>query len=451
MQAKTLTADAQIKEIKRAPPKPSLSLFDATALIVGVVIGVGIFETPALVAANSSSGIMMLSLWFLGGIISLIGALCYAELATAYPDAGGTYHYLKKALGKNVAFLFAWSRMTVIQTGSIALLAFIFGDYLAQIWNFGPASSALYAAAMIIIFTALNLLGVRQGKTTQNVLTLAQILGLMSIVYIGVSSNTISTLISTSEPLNSKNIGLAMVFVLLSYGGWNEAAFISAEIKNRDRNILRSLVLSLSIITLIYLLINFAMLRGLGLENMAESSAVAATLLRQSSGEMGAIFISILVAICALGSSHATIFTGARTNYALSQDFRLFRFMDHWQEKSSTPQAALLCQALIALALVFLGSMTRNGFETMVEYTAPVFWFFFLLSGLALIVLRKKEPHQKRPFRVPLYPLTPLCFIFVCAYLLYSSLVYTGIGALVGISLVALGLPILWLNQKMFE
>ncbi|MBF2006355.1 MAG: amino acid permease [Chlorogloeopsis fritschii C42_A2020_084] len=434
-----------------ASPKPSLTFFDAVALIVGIVIGAGIFETPAVVAANTGNGLTALLLWLAGGLISLIGALCYAELATTYPDVGGTYYYLKRAFGLNVAFLFAWARMTVIQTGSITLLAFIFGDYLSEVLRLGNFSSSLYAAAAIALLTALNILGLQQGKWMQNWLTAVKVLGLLLVIGIGIAVSGSPAAPSSPPPPTEGTWGLAMLFVLLSYGGWNEAAFISAEIQNRRRNILRSLIWSIGIITAIYLLINVAYLRGLGLAQMAQSQAVAAALMRNILGQPGAIFISLLIAVSALGAINATIFTGARTNYALGQDFSLFGFMGHWQQRSSAPTFAYLLQGAIALVLVLLGTFTRRGFETMVDYTAPVFWFFFLLSGISLFVLRRREPNALRPFRVPFYPITPLLFCLVCGYLLYSSLAYTNVGAIVGVVVVAAGIPFLLWNQHRYR
>ncbi|WP_414754275.1 APC family permease [Anabaena sp. CCY 9910] len=435
----------QIQTTGAAAPKPLLTLSDAVALIVGIVIGAGIFQTPALVASQAGSDIAVLLLWLAGGLVSIVGALCYAELATTYPNVGGVYYYLKRAFGQKIAFLFAWARLTVIQTGSIALLAFVFGDYASEILRLGTFSSSVYATVVIVLLTILNIVGLQQGKWTQNLLTVAKVLGLLLVVVFGLGATANSVAPIESTPPGSW--GLAMVFVLLSYGGWNEAAYISAEIQNRQRNIVRSLVWSIGIITAIYLLINLAYLRGLGLANMAESSAVAADLMRTIWGTPGALFISVLIAICTLGAINATIFTGARTNYALGQDFTLFGFMGSWRQLPSTPGTALLVQGAIALALVLLGTFTRKGFETMVDYTAPVFWFFFLLSGISLLILRRKEPHILRPFRVPFYPVTPLLFCAVCGYLLYSSVVYTNVGAVVGVLVVIAGVPILFWNR----
>lgn len=202
-----------------AAPKPSLTLLDAVALIVGIVIGAGIFETPALVANQAGSDIAVLLFWLIGGVVSLVGALCYAELATVYPDVGGTYYYLKRAFGQGVAFLFAWARMSVIQTGSIALLAFVFGDYVSQIWRLGTFSSSIYAAITIALLTALNIIGLQQGKWTQNLLSAAKVLGLLLVVILGLTAIPNSAATAPVESASSGTWGLAMVFVLLSYGG----------------------------------------------------------------------------------------------------------------------------------------------------------------------------------------------------------------------------------------
>ena len=237
-----------------------------------------------------------------------------------------------------------------------------------------------------------------------------------------------------------------MVFVLLSYGGWNEAAYISAEVRDGSRNIVRALIWSIAIITALYLLVNLALIRGLGLSRMADSQAVVADLMRLNMGEVGALLTSSLVAIATICSLNATILTGARTNYALGRDFSIFAFLGRGRE--STPTNALIVQGLIALVLVMVGTFARQGFETMVDYTAPAFWFFFLLSGISLFVLRRREPNINRSFKVPFYPLTPLAFCGICIYMLQASLAYTGWGGLLGVIVLLLGLPLLWWTQK---
>ncbi|PSB53519.1 APC family permease [Chamaesiphon polymorphus] len=439
-------------DVHTAAPRPLLGLTDAIALIVGLVIGAGIFETPALVAANADSQSTVLQAWVLGGVISLIGALCYAELATTYPYVGGSYYYLKRAFGQPIAILFAWARMSVIQTGSIAILAFVCGDYASQLWRLGTFSPSIYAALAIVLLTALNLLGIKHSKRLQNWLTITTILGLLAVIIIGLTMTPVPAPAPITTPPTptdpAKFWGSAMVFVLLSYGGWNEAAYIAAEIKNYQRNIVRSLLWGIGIITVLYLSINLAYLRGLGLAGTAQSQAVAADLLRRALGEPGAVLISLLVVVCTLDSINATIFTGARTTFALGQDVAVFRFLGVWQDRPSTPATAYLLQGAISLALIGLGTITRDGFKTMVDYTSPIFWFFFLLSSLSLMVLRVRDPDRVRPFRVPLYPILPILFCAACGYLLYSSLVFTGAGAIVGVIVVALGIPFVYWHRQ---
>jgi APA family basic amino acid/polyamine antiporter len=437
---------------QQAAPRPTLQLFDAVALIVGIVVGSGLFRTPSLVASHVSSAAFLLLAWVLGGGISLVGALCYAELASAYPHAGGDYHYLRRAFGARLSFLFAWARMTVTQTGSIALLAFVFGDYATRLLRLGEYSPSLYAALIIAALTGLNLRGVRQGARTQNVLTTVKVLGIVLLIISGLALAVPLPPVAhdspSSAPATQPSLGLVMIFVLLTYGGWNEAAYISAELHNARRNMARALLCSLLLITGLYLMVNWACLQGLGLKGMAQSQTVAADLMQRALGEHGAQFVSLLVAVSTLSSVNATIFTGARTSYALGRDFPPFSFLGRWRQGSSTPTNALLVQATVALALVLLGTITRKGFETMVEYTAPVYWFFFLLTGVSLPVLRVREPGASRPFRVPLYPLTPFLFCATSAYLLYSSLAYTGVGALVGLAVLGVGALLLPLARS---
>jgi basic amino acid/polyamine antiporter, APA family len=433
---------------KVAVPKQTLSVTDMIALIVGVVIGTGIFKTPSLIAANTGRADVFFLAWLAGGIISLIGALCYAELATAYPHTGGDYHYLMRAFGRNVGFLFVWSRMMVIQPGSIAMLAFVFGDYFSQILPLGPYAHFFYAALSIATLTAMNLMGTQQGKSTQNLLTAFKVIGLFSVVMVGMVVSPTSSLRVPIDSNPQTSFGLAMVFVLLTFGGWNEAAYISAELQEVRRNMVRALLWGLGIITAIYLLINVAYLRVLGLREMGQSEVVAADFMRRVLGQGGVKFISLLIIVSALGAINASIFTGSRTNYTLGKDFSRFGFLGQWHGRLNTPTNALLFQGVVALVLVLLGTLVRKGFVAMVEYTAPVFWCFFLLVGLSLFVLRAKEPEVTRPFRVPLYPFTPFFFCMTCGYMLQSSVVYTGVGALVGLAVLLAGVPFLWLTGR---
>ncbi len=426
-----------------AYPERLLSTRDAVALVVGIVVGAGIFKFPALVAGMAGSEPAVYALWLAGGLISIVGALCYAELATAFPNAGGDYHFLTRAFGRPLSFLFAWARATVITTGSIALLAFVLGDYATNLLPLGEHSSAIWAALVVVALTALNWFGIREGKTMQNWLTTAEVAGLVAIIVAGLivaepAVAPVKAAAASGGMPAASALGLAMVFVLLTYGGWNEAAYMSAEVKDRKRGILKALVLGLLLVTALYLLVNFAYLRGLGLDGVSGSKVVAADLLARAWGPGSATLMSLMVIVASLTSINATMLVGARSNYALGRDWKLFAWLGGWHA-SGVPRTALVVQGAISLALIGFGAATRKGFETMVDFTAPVFWFFFLLTGIALMVLRRTEAAAERPFRVPFYPLLPLIFCASAAWLLYSSLAYTGVGALAGVGVLAAG------------
>jgi APA family basic amino acid/polyamine antiporter len=421
-------------------PRAVLGLRDAIGLIVGTVVGVGIFRTPSLVAEHAGSTSVALLAWLAGGLVSLLGALCYAELASTYPNTGGDYHYLTRAFGPRLGFLFAWARLSVVQTGAIALLAFVLGDYAAETLRLGPWGSPLCAAVIVVVLTATNIAGVRQGANTQNVLTALQVTGILLIVLAGLAAEPTSAVTSLSGAGRSPGtFGLVMVFVLLTYGGWNEAAYLSGELRDPGRTMARALVWSLALVTALYLLINWTFLTTLGVAGVAGSKAVAADVVHIAFGPQGGRLAGALVVVAALTSINAAIFTGARSSYAVGRDFGAFGFLGRWHPVTRTPVNAQRTQGAMALALVGLGGLTRSGFETMVEYTAPVFWMFLCLTGVALFVLRRRDPARPRPFRVPFYPLTPLVFCATCGYLVYSSLAYTGLGALVGVGVLAAG------------
>ncbi len=439
---------AQVESSSTARPQPVLGLFDAIAIIVGIVLGAGIFRLPSLVAGNSANELVFYALWVAGGAISLIGALCYAELATAYPNAGGDYYFLRRAFGNGLSFLFAWARIAVITTGSIAVLAYTFGDYASNLLRLGPHSSALYGALAVLVLTAINIIGIRETKGTQNALAVIEVGGLIAVIVTGVL--LLAPASAPVVPAEAKpwmaGAPLAILFVLFTFGGWNEGAYISAELKNR-RNMVPALVVSLAVLTVLYLLVNYAYVRSLGLAGVAKSQTVAADVLRLQFGEAGSRIISLLIAVAALTSINATIIVGARSNYALGRDWPVFAWLGHWDARADAPRNALIVQAAVALVLVVAGAFAAK-IETMVDYTMPVFWFFIMLVGVGLIVLRVRDPHTPRPFKVPLYPVTPIIFVATCAYLFYSSLAYVRAGAWVGIGVLAIGAVLLAINLR---
>lgn len=421
-------------------PQPMLPARTAFAIGTGIVIGAGIFRTPSLVAGASTSETVFLGAWLAGGVLSIIGALCYAELASNHPEPGGDYAYLRRAFGERLAFLYAWARLAVIQTGSIALLAYVVGDYLAALTGGGAWAAPAYAALAVVLLAGVNWLGIRQGGATQNWLTVAEVLGLVAIVVAGwLFAPEAVAQGALANPQAGNAYGLILVFVLLTFGGWSEAVYVASEVRDAPRIMPRILIGSLLLVTVLYLLVNLAYLRLLGLPGIAGSDAVAADAMRAVFGAPGEMAISLLVVVAALTSANATLITGARSTYSASRSIPALAFLGRWHADAGTPRAAILLQGAAALALVGVGALARDGFRTAVEFTAPVFWLFLLLVGIALFRLRRIEPLKAGAFHVPLYPLLPLLFCATSAYLLYASLVHTGLGAMVGIGVLAAG------------
>ena len=442
--------------VGQAAPRPLLSVADGVFLVAGMVIGVGIFKLPGLVAANAASPTHFFLAWIVGGIACLCGALVYAELSSRVPDTGGEYRFLRSGLGEGAAFVFAWSRMTVIQTGAIAAVAFVFGEYASQLLSLGRHSAALWAAIAVGLLTALNVVGTLQSKTLQKVMEVLLIIALAAIAIGGiVGGNTAPTEI-TQDATTGGAFSLMMIFVLYTFGGWNEGAYLAGEVRDARRNMAKVLGGGLLLVTVLYLLVNWGYYRALGLGGLRNSSAIAVDTMRAFAGDNAAVLVALVVCVSALTTMNAAIFTGARTNWALGRDFSLFSRLGSWRENGSTPANALLLQLAIMLALIWAGSTTRDGFEAMLAYGLPVFWVFLLLTGVTLFVFRARNEGQPQ-FHVPLYPVIPLAFLAMCAFMLWSSFDYVAnspygpkFGLLVGAGLVimALGIPLYFLARR---
>jgi APA family basic amino acid/polyamine antiporter len=432
----------------RVVPVRTLGTWHAVSICIGMVIGAGIFITTPLAAANLPSSSWVLAVWIFGGAMSLAGALCFAEMASAFPDAGGDYHFLRRAYGDGAGFLFAWSRFAVIHTGSMALLAFTFGDYLAEVVALGPYGAEWIAAATIVALAGVNLAGLKFGIGTQVWLLWVVIGGMVAVIAAGV------WLAASGAPAGAGSaeaapaapafaLGSALVFVFLAYGGWSDTATLSAEMRDARSGIKRALVIGMSLVTVLYVLVNWAYLRGLSHAGLAVSAAPAAELLRYAFGPPGQALIVAIVALTSITSMNAILIAGSRTTYAAARDTAGLERLGGWHVERGTPRAAIVATAALALALVGFGAYTRGGFATMVDYLSPVYWLFLTLSGIAVLVLRRRYPDAPRPFRVPAYPFVPLAFVGSSAFVLYSSLAYVRIGAVVGVAVMAAGVVVL--------
>jgi len=428
-------------------PARELSLFDSTSLVVGIIIGVGIYQMAPDIAKGAGSGWGVVAIWLLGGLISLAGALCYAELAAAFPQEGGDYVYLSRAYGPWAGFLFGWAQLAVVRPGDIAVVAFAFATYAQTIYDplagtDFPLARQGYAILVTGVLTVINVLGVREGKWTQNLLTSAKALGLLLIAATAILATRTPSTPAASTP--TLPFSLALIFVLFTYGGWNEMAYVAAEVKNPRQNILRALVLGIGAVTAIYLLVNGAFLHALGYAGLAGSKAVAADTLAAAFPRAGSILISALICISAMGAVNGLIFTGARISYAVGADHRVFRPLGRWHPRLGTPATALWVQGAIAVLLILL----LGSFVEAVLYTAATVYSFYLASTLAVIVLRRKQPDVERPYRVLGYPFVPLIFASACGFLIYSAVTYKPLVAGASAALLVLGLPLYLLSKR---
>jgi APA family basic amino acid/polyamine antiporter len=441
-----------------------LTLWDTVSIIVGIVIGAGIYETVPLILQNVPDGKTGLWLWAAGGVLTLAGAICYSELACAHPNSGGDYHYLTAAYGSWAGFLFGWAQLTVIMSGSIGMMAYVFAEYAARFSNLSPASASVFAAMAVTALTMTNMAGLAAGKRTQNLLTGLKIIGLCAILIAGFFWRTSAVAVVPADVpvVGGGSVGFAMILVLYTYGGWNDAALVTGDMEEPGRNIPRALIIGTLGVAFIYLVVNAAYLSGLGFTGARQSRAIAAEILSGPLGEFGARAMSLLVMISALGAVNGMILTGSRTCVALGEGFSPLSGFARRHGDSGAPVTALLCQAGITLMMIFMAGSTagktvlggvlgslglnvpnwegRSGFETLLRCTAPFFWLLFLMTGASVFILRWRHPERLRPFPAPFDSVAPILFCGTCGYMLYSAAVYAGGLMLLGLAPLAAGM-----------
>lgn len=432
-----------------------LSLFDSICLIVSVTVGIGIYQFLPNISQGSPSWCpseaWLFGIWLVGGFFSLCGALSYAELASAMPKSGGDYVYLNRAYGSWAGFLFGWMITIIVRPGDIAIMAFIFAKYLTEIFApfdgtvYEPYTIHLLAAGLIVLLTAVHAIGVREGKWTNNLLSIVKVLGLLLIVGISLATPAKEAPIADGAKVGSFSPAIAMLLVLFCFGGWNDIAYVAAEVKNPKRNLLRALVLGIASVAFLYLLLVFGLWYSLGTAGIMQSETVATDAVQTLFPVAGKRLIALLICFSAMGAVSGMIFSGARVSQALGEEHRVFGPLKRIHPKLHTPLHALVLQAFISCILIFsLGSYI----ETIV-YTSPVLYLFFCATNLAVIVLRVREPDLERPYRVTFYPFPILIFVIVCAFLLYETITFKPWIAGCGYGVMLLGLIALFIEKRL--
>ena len=433
------------------PPKLArvLTLLDATMINAGGIIGSGIFMVPATIALLTGSTSLILAVWVFGGLISLFGALSIAELGAAMPRAGGQFVYLNEAYGPVWGYLYGWSCVAVINTASIAAVGVAFSEYLSFFFPLSTMGIKSVAILSVILLTIINILDVKSGARAQNIFTLLKIGAIFGIISLGLvmdggSAENIQPFYPDRPlPALVGPLGLAMVSVLWTYDGWIFITYVAGEVKNPGRNIPLSLVFCMLIVISIYLLINFVFTYTLGIGAMGTSTLVASDSAFIFLGEKGAVLVSIIILISLLGANNGFILTSARINYAMARNRLFFQQAAKVHPKFKSPANALIIQAVWACALTFSGT-----YNQLITYIIFASWIFYAMSCAAVIILRKKRPEMKRPYKTPGYPYIPIIFILFAVFLTFNTILEAPRDAAVGAGIILAGLPFYFTGKK---
>jgi basic amino acid/polyamine antiporter, APA family len=426
--------------------RKELNLFDAVAIVVGTVIGSGIFLIPSSIAAELNSLGTVLLVWVIGGIVTVFGALSLAELGSIYPGTGGLCTYLRHAYGPFPAFLYAWGLLFMIHSGSIAALAVGFGLYAGQILPLNTIEEKVLSAACILALTTISCVGIRSGKLVQNLIAIAKISGLAGIILLLCIKGS-RPLHVFQVPANSgghafslAGFGIALVAVLFAYEGWHIVSFVAGEMKRPQLDLPRGLFYGTATVMLIYLAANLGYYHLLSPAEIQGSNAVAAFAVGKLLGPIAKVFISFLILVSILGSMNGLILTGPRVYYAMARDGVFPRVFGQISNHYRTPMLALIIQGVWSAVLAASGSYQQ--LFTDVIFTA---WIFYGLAVAAVLVLRRTQPQLERPFRVPAYPWLSLLFCAAAIGLVLSTFIERPGSALIGIGLVASGIPVYFL------
>jgi APA family basic amino acid/polyamine antiporter len=423
----------------------TLGLLDSVSIVVGIVIGAGIFLAPRLVAQALPSAPLILGIWIVSGILCFFGGLAYAEMGAMMPETGGHYVFLRECYGPLAGFLCGWTFTLVVLWAAIAWLAVSFSITLAYFVPLSPVWSKLISVLLIAAFSTLNYRGIRLGAAAQKLLTALKVLGLAVVV--GSALLPTGNAVNWSLPRSGFSwsaVGVAMVAVVLCYDGWPSISHVAGEIRDPNRNIPRGLGLGLAVIIAIYALANLAYLRVLPAEVMAVTDRPAAAVAVHTLGPAGGAILSITILLSIAGAINGLIMTVPRLCFAMARDGLLFRKLATIHPRYQTLSAAIVVQAVWAALLVLTGS-----FETLAPYGMIAAWFFYGLTVVGVIVLRRKYPDRARPYRMWGYPVTPLLFTAVAAWFVANTWITQPGPSTIAFLIIASGIPVYFLWQRL--
>jgi len=436
--------------------KKEMSLYGLTMVSIGSCIGSGIFLTPSLIAGHLPSPLLILMVWALGGVVALTGALTFAELGSRFPGAGGIYVYLKEAYNDFVAFLFGWSYFLVVNTGAIAALCIAFAYYLAFIIPLGENGKIIVAVSAIIVVTVINILGVKQGEIFTNVFTGLKLIGITAVILIGLLLGSYGlndfqpSSVSVPDEFGSA-IGLALIGVIFSFGGFQHASFLAGEARDPRRTVPLAMIIGVTIVCLVYLLTNLAYLYLLPVADIISAESIAANAITTVI-PVGGVLIALLIAISTFGTVGIFTLSAPRIYFAMAKDGIFFKKLAEIHPKFKTPVYAILFQSAWAIVLLlFWGT-----FVDLITYVLFTDWIFLTLTAISIFIFRRSDgkqiradvKNQNRPYKMFGYPLTPIIFIVISIFLIVNTLIEKPTQAWAGLGLLALGLPVFYYFKR---
>ena len=434
-----------------------LGLFSATMLVVGGIIGSGIFLNPAVVARRTGTAALTLGVWGIGAVVALLGAAIFAELGRRRPQAGGGYAYLRDAFGPLPAFLYGWALLLVISSGAIAAVAMTFAGYASALVGAPPEAQRPLALGAVALLTLVNVIGVAPGAVTQNVFTLLKLAALGVLLAAGLFAPVGAPLAASVDaalapPTDAagmlRAVGTALVPVLFAYGGWPKPNFVAAVQEAGERTLPRALALGVTIVVAVYLLANVAYLRALGVAGLAASSAPAADTIARVAGPAGRTLVAAGIAASTFGFLDLVILVSPRVYQAMARDGLFFGAFARLHPRFRTPVAAIVAQGAWASALLLVGS-----YGQLLDYVTFADWIFFGLTAASLVVLRRRDAATGAPdtgFRAPLYPGSVVAFCVAAAYVVLGSVLSDPGNAVRGALILALGVPafLFWRRRR---
>jgi APA family basic amino acid/polyamine antiporter len=436
-----------------APARPvydlprRLGVVDATAIVVGIVIGSGIFVLPNVIARSVPSYAGIVAAWLIGGVLSFFGALAYAELGAMLPATGGQYVYLREAYGPMCAFVCGWTFMLAVLAGGSAWMAVTFSIYLGYFVPLPPVAAKAIAVTLIAVLSAVNYLGVKEGAWVQRTFTCLKVVALVILIgaaFFTQASVPAAAIESVPGQAGFAHFGVAMAACLMAYNGWSYVSFVAGEVRDPERNLLRSLVIGMAVVAVLYISANLAYLKVMTIPEIAAAERVGADVATRTMGSIGGTFVSLAVLMSIIGAINGCVLTGARIPFAQARDGLFFARFGEAHPRFQTPGFAIVCAGIWTAILVVTGS-----YETLYTYSILAAWIFYTMSVAAVMVLRRKLPDAVRPYRMWAYPWTLWVFVAVSVWFMADAVVTQPLPSAMALVIVATGALVYWIWRRL--